>query len=153
MWSVSGPSDHRSTALIIEDDDVVREASLKSLIGSTGTGVGSALARRIVSRGVAGAIRFAKDVPELAPYIRDSVDLLELCCSRGESILIEGTQGTGLSLLHGSFPHVTSRDTTASALLSEVGVVPQRLRRVTVTFRAYSIRVGGLSGPIGNGNT
>lgn len=135
-------------ALIIEDDDVVREASLKSLIGSTGTGVGSALARRIASRGIAGAVRLAKDVPELAPYVRDSAELLESCCSRGESILIEGTQGTGLSLFHGSFPHVTSRDTTVNALLSEVGIAPQRLRRVIVVFRAYPIRVGGLSGPM-----
>lgn len=136
-------------ALIIEDDDVVQEARLKSLIGSTGTGVGSALARRIVSRGLTGAVRFAKDVPELAPYVRDSAELLELCYSRGALILIEGTQGVGLSLFHGSFPHVTSRDTTVSALLSEVGIAPQRLRRVIVAFRAYPIRVGGLSGPIG----
>jgi adenylosuccinate synthase len=136
-------------ALTIEDDDLVQETSLKSLIGSTGTGVGAALARRIVSRGVAGAVRLAKDVPELAPYVRDSAELLELCYSRGESILIEGTQGTDLSLLHGSFPHVTSRDTTVSALLSEVGIAPQRLRRVIVVFRAYPIRVGGMSGPMG----
>jgi adenylosuccinate synthase len=136
-------------ALIIEDDDVVREMILKTLIGSTGTGAGSALARRIVSRGVTGAVRFAKDVPELFPYVRDSAELLELYYSRGASILVEGTQGTGLSLFHGSFPHVTSRDTTASALLSEVGIAPRRLRRVIVAFRAYPIRVGGPSGPIG----
>lgn len=135
--------------LIIENDDVAREASLKSLIGSTGTGVGSALSRRIVGRGVAGAVRFAKDVPELAPYVRESAEMLELCYSRGASIFVEGTQGAGLSLLHGSFPHVTSLDTTVSALLSEVGIAPQRLRRVIVAFRAYPIRVGGLSGPMG----
>jgi adenylosuccinate synthase len=137
------------SALIIEDDDVVREASLRSSIGSTGTGVGAALARRILSRGITGAARFAKDVPELVPYVRESAELLEFYYSRGASILIEGTQGTGLSLLHGSFPHVTSRDTTVSALLSEVGIAPQRLRRVIVAFRTYPIRVGGPSGPIG----
>ncbi|MGH3696645.1 MAG: adenylosuccinate synthetase [Pseudonocardiaceae bacterium] len=136
-------------ALIIEDSDIAQEVGLKSSIGSTGTGVGSAIARRIVNRGVAGAVRFAKDVPELAPYIRDSAELLELCYSRGQFILIEGTQGTGLSMLYGSFPHVTSRDTTVSALLSEVGIAPQRLRRVIVAFRAYPIRVAGKSGPMG----
>lgn len=83
------------------------------------------------------------------PYIRDSAELLDLCYSRGKSILIEGTQGTGLSVLHGSFPHVTSRDTTVSALLSEVGIAPQRLRRTIVAFRVYPIRVSGKSGPMG----
>lgn len=85
-------------ALVIEANDVQQEVNVKALIGSTGTGVGSAVARRIVSRGVAGAVRFAKDVPELGPYVRDSVELLESCYSRGAPILVEGTQGTGLQL-------------------------------------------------------
>ena len=94
-------------------------------------------------------MRTAKDVPELAPYIRDSGSVLEQARAGGGRIFIEGTQGTGLSILHGSFPHVTSRDTTVSTLLAEVGVPPQLLRRVIVAFRAYPIRVGGKSGPVG----
>ncbi|MGH8901961.1 MAG: adenylosuccinate synthetase [Egibacteraceae bacterium] len=136
-------------ALIIETDDVASEAAVKQSIGSTGTGGGAAVARRIMQRGVPGAVRTAKDVPELSPYVRDSAELLEQAYARGASILIEGTQGTSLSILHGSFPHVTSRDTTVGTLLSEVGVPPQRLRRVVVAFRAYPIRVGGPSGPMG----
>ena len=96
-----------------------------------------------------GAVRTAKDVPELAPYIRDSTSVLERARASGGRIFIEGTQGTGLSILHGSFPHVTSRDTTVSTLLAEVGVPPQLLRRVIVAFRTYPIRVGGESGPMG----
>jgi adenylosuccinate synthase len=59
-------------ALIIEEGDVPREAGLKNAIGSTGTGGGAALARRIMQRGVPGAVRMAKDIPELSPYIRES---------------------------------------------------------------------------------
>lgn len=136
-------------ALVIEHGDVQREIGLKNAIGSTGTGGGAALARRIEQRGIPGAVRTAKDVPELAPYIRDSASVLEQARARGGRIFIEGTQGTGLSILHGSFPHVTSRDTTVSTLLAEVGVPPQLLRRVIVAFRAYPIRVGGESGPMG----
>ena len=137
-------------ALVIEQSDVQRETGLKSAIGSTGTGGGAALARRIEQRGVPGAVRTAKDVPELAPYLSDSALVLEQTRSRGGRIFIEGTQGTGLSILHGSFPHVTSRDTTASTLLAEVGVPPQLLRRVIVAFRTFPIRVGGESGPMGH---
>jgi len=136
-------------ALMIEQRDVQRETGLKPAIGSTGTGGGAALARRIEQRGIPGAVRTARDVPELAPYIRDSASVLDRARSRGGRIFIEGTQGTGLSILHGSFPHVTSRDTTASTLLAEVGVPPRLLRRVIVAFRAYPIRVGGASGPMG----
>ena len=136
-------------ALTIEPEDIASEASLKRTIGSTGTGGGAAMARRIMRRGAPGPMRTAKDVPELSPYVRYSSELLERAYAGGAMILIEGTQGTGLSVLHGSFPHVTSRDTTVGTLLSEVGVPPQRLRRAVVAFRSYPIRVGGRSGPMG----
>jgi adenylosuccinate synthase len=136
-------------ALIIEGDDVHRETGLKNAIGSTGTGGGAAVARRIMQRGVPGAVRMAQDMPELSPYIRESASVFEEAQARGGRIFVEGTQGTGLSILHGSFPHVTSRDTTVGTLLAEVGVPPQLLRRVIVAFRAYPIRVGGPSGPMG----
>jgi adenylosuccinate synthase len=136
-------------ALIIEEADAERETGLKHAIGSTGTGGGAALARRIEQRGSPGGVRTAKDVPELAPYIRESGATLEEVRARGGRIFIEGTQGTGLSILHGSFPHVTSRDTTVGTLLAEVGVPPQLLRKVIVAFRSYPIRVGGQSGPMG----
>jgi adenylosuccinate synthase len=136
-------------ALIIEAGDVEREAGLRRAIGSTGTGGGAALARRIEQRGVPGAVRMAKDIPELSPYVRESASVLEEAQARGGRVFVEGTQGTGLSILHGSYPHVTSRDTTVGMLVAEVGVAPQLLRRVIVAFRAYPIRVGGPSGPMG----
>jgi adenylosuccinate synthase len=137
-------------ALIIEPGDVAAEAQVKRAIGSTGTGGGAALARRITQRGVPGAVLMAKDMPELSPYVRESDSAFEQARARGGRIFVEGTQGTGLSVLHGSFPHVTSRDTTVGTLLAEVGLPPQLLRKVVVAFRTYPIRVGGNSGPMGN---
>jgi adenylosuccinate synthase len=135
-------------ALVIEEDDIRKEIDLKQTIGSTGTGGGAALARRIMQRGQAGSVRTAQDMPELAPYVRDAAETIKQVRACG-SILIEGTQGTSLSVLHGSFPHVTSRDTTVGTLLAEVGVPPQSARHVIVVFRTYPIRVGGQSGPMG----
>jgi adenylosuccinate synthase len=136
-------------ALIIEDIDVRQETRLKGSIGSTGTGGGAALARRIEQRGVPGAVRMASDLPELAPYVRESGAVFTAAQARGGRIFAEGTQGTDLSIVHGSYPHVTSRDTTVGTLLGEIGLPPKLLRRVIVAFRTYPIRVGGPSGPMG----
>jgi adenylosuccinate synthase len=63
----------------------------------------------------------------------------------GKKVLLEGTQGTGLSLFHGRYPHVTSRDTTTAACLAEAGIGPHRVRRVVMVTRTYPIRVGNSS--------
>jgi adenylosuccinate synthase len=60
--------------------------------------------------------------------------------------LVEGTQGTYLSLYHGTYPYVTSRDTTASGILSEVGLGPKHVDEVILVFKSYVTRVG--SGPL-----
>jgi adenylosuccinate synthase len=56
-------------------------------------------------------------------------------------ILLEGTQGTGLSPYHGSYPHVTSRDTTTAGCLAEAGIGWHRVRDVIMVCRTYPIRV------------
>jgi adenylosuccinate synthase len=93
-------------------------------------------------------VRTAREIPEFAPYIGHAANCIDAVPVSGR-IFLEGTQGTALSVLHGSFPHVTSRDTTVGTLLAEVGVPPQAVRHVLVTFRTYPIRVGGQSGPMG----
>ena len=62
--------------------------------------------------------------------------------------MLEGTQGTSLSLHHGPYPYVTSRDTTASGCLADAGIAPNRVRRIVMVTRTYPIRVGGTSGPM-----
>ena len=116
-------------------------------IGSTGQGVGSATARRIVGR-KDGTAKLAASSSELRPWLRDTAEVLDDAYARGRRVMLEGTQGTALSLLHGPYPHVTSRDTTAAGCLAEAGINPRRVRRVVVVCRTYPIRVGGPSGPI-----
>ena len=79
----------------------------------------------------------AGKVPELLPYIRPTYEVVFDALSANKRILIEGTQGTGLSLYHGQYPYVTSRDTTVSGCLSEVGIAPNRVRRVIMVCRTY----------------
>ncbi|MHB1492902.1 MAG: adenylosuccinate synthetase [Thermoplasmataceae archaeon] len=137
-------------AMIINEQDIENERVLVESIGSTGQGVGSATARRITDRHK--MVKLAKDVPELKKYVGNSLEILEKLYKENKRILLEGTQGTGLSLYHGKYPFVTSRDTTVSACLSEAGISPKRVRRVIMVCRTYPIRVenpkGETSGPL-----
>ncbi|MBD3810808.1 MAG: adenylosuccinate synthetase [Betaproteobacteria bacterium] len=133
-------------AMIISSDDVAwEEAHLKAAIGSTSQGIGSATARKILHRKPKTDVQLARDTPELKHYVRDSVEFFAGCLSRGRKIMLEGTQGTSLSLHHGHYPHVTSRATTAPACLAEAGLAARHVRRVVMVCRTYPIRVGDSS--------
>lgn len=137
-------------AIVITQEDIKREEEVQSRIGSTRQGVGEASARKITHRG--RPVTFAGDVPELKPFIRPADQVLSKAFASNEKILLEGTQGSGLSLHHGQYPYVTSRDTSVSGCLSEAGIPPSRVRRVIMVCRTYPIRVQnpaeGTSGPM-----
>ena len=65
-------------------------------------------------------------------------------------ILLEGTQGAGLSLIHGNWPYVTSADTTAGQFMVDAGLHPRMLTECILVARTYPIRVAGNSGPLEN---
>ena len=118
-------------AMLIEAWDRKREEKLAKTIGSTRQGVGSATARKILRGAGAGPKpRLASDVPELQPYIEATLEVLDRAFARGHRVFLEGTQGTGLSLYHGEYPYVTSRDTTVAGCLAESGIASGRVRRV-----------------------
>lgn len=126
-------------AMTISEEDIANEAELVKSIGSTGQGVGYATARRIRERNQDTIL--ARDVQELSPYIRSAQEVLEEHFASGKRVFLEGTQGTGLSLYHGDYPYVTSRDTTATGCLAESGIAPSRVRKVIMVCRTYPIRV------------
>ena len=137
-------------AIIIRDQDKPDEGALVQGIGSTGQGVGAATARRIMRRETDTLL--AQGVSDLKPYVCDALEVLDATLSRDGRILLEGTQGTGLSLYHGTYPYVTSRDTTVSGCIAEAGISPTRVRKILMVCRTYPIRVqnpkGGTSGPM-----
>jgi adenylosuccinate synthase len=126
--------------MIINKRDIAAEQGLVNKIGSTGQGVGSATARRILKRDD-DRTKLARDIPELRPFIRPACDVLDKAFFQRQRVFVEGTQGTGLSLYHGDYPHVTSRDTTVAGCLSEAGISPSRVRQVIMVVRSYPIRV------------
>ena len=137
-------------AAVVIDDSMraeEREAGLVEAIASTGEGVGSALARRTMRR---SSVTFAGDMAALRGFVRSDLHrILAEALARQARVLLEGTQGFGLSILHGGhYPYATSRDTTAAGALSEAGLSPRDVDCVALTLRAFPIRVGGNSGPL-----
>ncbi len=133
-------------AVIISNEDIATEdnTGLKESIGSTGSGTGAAVSRRINR---SNTLLFAKDIPGLSKYIRDTSSFLRHLLDEKERIVIEGTQGFGLSLLHSNYyPYTTSRDTSAAGFVSEAGISPLDVDEVIMVIRAFPIRVGGNSG-------
>lgn len=128
-------------AVLITDEETAAEQGAQHFmkhIGSVGTGLGQAVKDRIERR----AVKFAKDEPKLKSFIQEVPELLNKCLDQGGQVLLEGTQGIKLSLLHGEYPFVTSRDTTASTFLGEAGLGPKSVRDVYVVFKPYVTRVG-----------
>ncbi|NJE04784.1 adenylosuccinate synthetase [Thermococcus sp. M36] len=106
-------------------------------IGTTGSGCGPANADRVMR-----TAKLAKDIKELEPYLTDVASEVNDALDDGKLVLVEGTQGFGLSLYYGTYPYVTSKDTTASAIASDVGIGPTRVDDVIVVFKSFPTRVG-----------
>ncbi len=125
----------------IDEDNA--EHHLKVDIGTTGTGTGPANADRALR-----TLKLAKDLPELSVYMDNVSNSVNYALDNNSNIIIEGTQGTFLSLYHGGYPYVTSKDVSASGICSDVGIGPKKVDEVLVVFKAYVTRVGG--GPLQN---
>ena len=121
--------------------DADSQGRLKEKIGSTGSGTGPANAERAMR-----TLKLVKEIEQLKPYLIDVPLEVNSALDRNENVLIEGTQGTHLSLWHGTYPFVTTKDVTASGICADVGVGPKKVDDVIVVFKAYLTRVG--TGPM-----
>ena len=128
---------------IIEESHLMRDSKgeLKEKIGSTGSGTGPANSDRAMR-----VLKMAKDFDPLSSLITDVPQEINSALDANENVLVEGTQGTFLSLWHGTYPFVTSKDVTASGICADVGVGPKKIDDVIVVFKSYLTRVG--TGPM-----
>lgn len=148
-----------SEATLIERGhfDIERDQELTERIGSTGKGVGAARAERILrtartlgqwfdSEGGGHVVPWTWAEPEDL-YATDTI-----VHERKQMVIIEGTQGYGLSLrASGNYPHVTSSDCRSVDFLAMAGIDPTRCCVDIVNWvvcRVHPIRVAGNSGPL-----
>ncbi len=135
-------------AVLVDEKDRNEERASLAQIGSTFSGTGAALVRRMKRT---PDVRLASNSRILQQRCRLEVvaSLLHKRLESAGHVIVEGTQGLGLSLLHGPYyPYVTSRDTTASAFAMEVGLSPRQIDSIVMVIRTFPIRVGGESGPL-----
>jgi adenylosuccinate synthase len=138
---------------IIENRDREYEKTigLRERLSSTLCSVGAAQSRRVLRGADAKLASDAmKEYPWLQSLITNVSEEVNEALDEDKKVLIEGTQGFGLSLYHSPhYPRTTSRDVTASAFLSEVGVSPLRVTDIVLVLRTFPIRVAGdQAGPL-----
>ncbi len=114
------------------------DANLKNTVKTTGTGTGPCNADRVMR-----VAKMAREIPELKKYLADVPAIANKALDDGKNLLIEGTQGTFISLYYGQYPYVTSKDVCAAAACSDVGVGPTRVTDVVMVLKSYVTRVGG----------
>ena len=143
-------------AHIITEDQIADESlqDLAERIGSTSSrgreGIGVAMADKVLRS--ARSIQ-AKDFEPLQQFTTNTSDYLNEQLESGVDVLVEGTQGYGLSIDHGEFPYVTSRNATVAAFADSIGVQPEYYQTNTIgVARTYPIRVAGNSGPFAEGS-
>ena len=125
--------DERAFVITEEDKAEERACGLSEAIGSTASGTGAAVRRRIDRR--INSVRVT-DVPALAPYLGQTTPVLRTLLEQRERVVIEGTQGFGLSILHTPhYPYATSRDTTAAGAVAEAGLSPVDVDEVALVLR------------------
>jgi len=122
-------------------DEESRSEHLVKKIGVTKSGVGACNADRVFR-----SAKLAKDIPELSGLLADVSEEINKALDERRHVLLEGSQGTFLSLFHGTYPFCTSKDVCASAICSDVGIGPTEIDDVIVVFKAFVTRVG--EGPL-----
>lgn len=125
---------------VITDEHIDREKASKHLtdkIGSTCSGSGQAGVDRVLRK-----LKVAKDYQSLNDFTTDVSAELNDIINNGGSVLVEGSQATFLSVYHGSYPYTTSKDVCASAMLSDVGLGPTKVKEVVLVFKSFVTRVG-----------
>lgn len=134
-------------AMVIEESDRIAEQGLRlrERLSSTLCGVGSAVSRRVLrGEDVRLAASAAAEATWLKPYLVDTSAEINDGIDRGKKVLVEGTQGFGLSLYHSErYPKTTSRDTSAAGCVSECGISPRLITEIILVLRTFPIRVAG----------
>jgi adenylosuccinate synthase len=132
-------------SVVITEQHKRDEEELRKAISSTGSGTGAATAAKAARH---PEVRLVKDLLHenswLKPYVRDVRSELDRLVDQGVRIIVEGTQGFGLSLHHSrQYPQTTSKETSAAQFIMEAGLSPLLVDEIIMVVRTFPIRVAG----------
>ena len=113
-------------------------------IGTTGRGIGPAYMDKVARNGfrMEDISRWPEWSKKLSRFVGNTQKLLRSKLEKKEDILLEGAQGALLDIDHGSYPFVTSSNSTIGGALTGTGLVPADIRNTIGIFKAYATRVG-----------
>jgi len=128
----------------------LRDAALSDALVRSGCGRANAVlqqwgsAQRCDPERVTAAL--TELAPRLLPYLADAGKVVWSALGNGENVLLEGAQGALLDVDHGTYPFVTSSNTTAGGAIVGAGIGPMSVHAVLGVLKAYTTRVG--NGPL-----
>ena len=128
----------------IQKDSDQEKARANSKIGTTGRGIGPAYMDKVSRNGkrMENINEYPEFSSKLEKYIISTQEFLRNKLDENKSILLEGAQGSLLDIDHGSYPFVTSSNSTIGGALTGTGLVPSDIKNTIGIFKAYSTRVG-----------
>ncbi|MBT3265795.1 adenylosuccinate synthase [Candidatus Poribacteria bacterium] len=86
--------------------------------------------------------RYKVYAERLRPHVTDTSLVLHEAISGGKSVVFEGAQGALLDVDHGTYPYVTSSNTTVGGICTGLGIPPTAVQEVLAVVKAYTTRVG-----------
>jgi adenylosuccinate synthase len=139
-----------STAHVIQqkhkDEDNPATNQTSKAIGTTGRGIGPCYRDKVSRVGLRMGDYVNTNAPSakaLKPLVKDTYLVLNEAVKKGKKILFEGAQGAMLDIDHGTYPYVTSSNSTAGGALTGTGIGPTKIDSVIAICKAYCTRVGG----------
>ena len=140
--------DRNAMVITPDDREHERRLAMAERLSSTLCGVGSAVARRALRTGdVKLAASAATDHVWLRPFLTDVSAEANSAVDKGRKVLVEGTQGSGLSLYHSShYPKATSRDTNAAGFRKRGRLEPATCLRGRACVPDISDQSGRIAG-------
>jgi len=134
-----------SAAHVITEEHIKIDQEKGARIGTTGKGIGPCYESKIARNGKR-MIDFIKEESEeakkLGPFVADTYTVLRNAVKGNKTILVEGAQGSMLDIDHGTYPFVTSSNSTAGGVCTGLGIGPTKINEVIGVLKAYTTRVG-----------
>ena len=132
-------------AHIILEKHIKEDEEKNKHLGTTARGIGPAYTDNLARYGIRVIDYINKNKSPLNPFVKNTTLMINSLIDKNKKVLFEGAQGTLLDIDHGTYPYVTSSNSTVCGVCTGLVLVPKKLDSVLGVAKAYTSRVG--SGP------